>query len=239
MQARPRTFTAVRATVVGAVAAALCSAACTTVGPPAPEQQNPKQAEPQTPEATEAAIAVATPGAVAGWISGDERKERRRRALLGLGVAGLTGDSVGDYMDGQEAKLRKQLQGSGVSVTRIGDNVTLSVPGASAFATDSATLKPQFHGVLDSVALVLKEHEKTIVEVAGHTDDTGSEDYNQALSERRAGAVGQYLQGRGVSGQRLVTIGAGETRPVASPATPEGRQQNRRIELTLAPLTAG
>jgi outer membrane protein OmpA-like peptidoglycan-associated protein len=217
--------------VVPGLAAALIVGGCTTLNPYTQEQQ--------TSKAAKGAGIGAAAGAVAGWVSGDDRKERKRRALLGLGIGGLTGGSIGYYMDVQEAKLRQQLQGTGVSVTRVGDNITLNMPGNVTFATDSASLNPSFHGVLDSVGLVLKEYEKTIVEVAGHTDDTGSEQYNQSLSERRAGAVAQYLQGRGVNPQRLVTIGVGESRPVAPNSTPEGRQQNRRVELTLAPLTAG
>lgn len=220
-----------RVAMLGLAAGALFAGGCTTL--------NPYTQEPQTSKAAKGAGIGAAVGAVAGWVSGDDRKERKRRALLGLGIGGLTGGSIGYYMDVQEAKLRQQLQGTGVSVTRVGDNITLNLPGNVTFATDSASLKPEFHGVLDSVALVLKEYEKTIVEVAGHTDDTGSDAYNQSLSERRAGAVAQYLQGRGVNPQRLVTVGVGESRPVAPNVTPEGRQQNRRVELTLAPLTAG
>jgi outer membrane protein OmpA-like peptidoglycan-associated protein len=224
---------------LGLAAGALFVGGCTTSSPYTQEPQ-----EPQAPQASQAATGtgigapVGTVGTVTGWVSGDDRRERKRRALLGLGIGGLTGGSIGYYMDVQEAKLRQQLQGTGVSVTRVGDNVTLSLPGNAIFATDSATLKPSFHGVLDSVGLVLQQYEKTIVEVAGHTDDTGSDEYNQSLSERRAGAVARYLQGRGVIAQRLVTVGVGESRPIASHSTPEGRQQNRRIELTLAPLTA-
>jgi len=129
------------------------------------------------------------------------------------------------------------LQGTGVSVTRIGDNITLNMPGNITFKTDSADLNANFFKVLDSVGLVVKEYEKTIVEVAGHTDSTGSTEYNQALSERRAQTVAQYLQGKGLMEQRIITIGAGETHPVATNDTPEGRQLNRRVELTLAPIT--
>jgi outer membrane protein OmpA-like peptidoglycan-associated protein len=229
-----------RVAVLGLAAGALLVGGCTTSNPYAREPQEPQ--EPQELQASQAATGTdigATAGAVVGWVSGDDRKERKRRALLGLGIGGLTGGSIGYYMDVQEAKLRQRLQGTGVSVTRVGDNITLNVPATVTFATDSAILNPVFHGVLDSIGLVLKEYEKTIVEVAGHTDDTGSDPYNQSLSERRAGAIAQYLQGRGVNAQRLVTIGVGESRPVASNATPEGRQRNRRVELTLAPLVAG
>ncbi|HEY7377145.1 MAG TPA: OmpA family protein [Steroidobacteraceae bacterium] len=111
------------------------------------------------------------------------------------------------------------------------------MPGNITFKTDSADLNANFFKVLDSVGLVLKEYDKTIVEVAGHTDSTGSTEYNQALSERRAQTVAQYLEGKGLMQQRIITIGAGETHPVATNDTPEGRQLNRRVELTLAPIT--
>jgi outer membrane protein OmpA-like peptidoglycan-associated protein len=140
-------------------------------------------------------------------------------------------------MDQQEAKLRRQLEGTGVSVTRHGDNITLNMPGNITFATDQADLRPEFPPVLDSVASVLEEFDQTIVEVAGHTDSTGATDYNQRLSERRANTVAQYLRARSVMDSRIVTRGYGEAYPIASNDTASGRAQNRRVELTLVPLT--
>lgn len=177
-------------------------------------------------------------GAVAGILTGPDARAHRKNALIAAGVGALAGAAVGQYMDRQEAKLRAQLAGSGVSVTRNGDTITLNMPGNVTFRTDSADLNPSFYKVLDSVALVLKEYDKTLLEVAGHTDSTGSEQYNQALSERRASSVAQYLESRGVNPQRIITVGAGETRPIASNDTPEGRQANRRVELSLEPITA-
>lgn len=222
---------ALRATLLGIAGTGLLIAGCSTV--------NPYTGDRQTSKLAKGAGIGAAVGAVAGWISGDDSKERRRRALIGAGVGGLAGGSIGYYMDVQEAKLRQQLQGTGVSVTRNGNDITLNMPGNVTFRSDSADLNQAFFGVLDSVALVLKEYDKTLVEVAGHTDDTGGEAYNQTLSEKRAATVGQYLRTRGINGQRVITVGAGETRPVASNATPDGRQKNRRVELTLAPLTQG
>jgi outer membrane protein OmpA-like peptidoglycan-associated protein len=133
--------------------------------------------------------------------------------------------------------LRKKLEGTGVSVTRDGDNITLVMPSNVTFATDSSDLRPEFFGVLDSVNLVLKEYDKTVIEVAGHTDSTGTEKYNQSLSERRAATVATYLVNRGVLEMRVITIGMGETRPVADNSTEAGRAMNRRVELTLVPVT--
>ena len=213
------------------VAAAVGLAGCQTT--------NPYTGEQQTSKAAKGAGIGAAAGAVVGLITGDDSKERKERALIGAGVGALAGGSVGYYMDVQEAKLRQQLQGTGVSVTRMGDNITLNMPGNITFKTDSADLNSSFFSVLDSVSLVLKEYDKTIVEVAGHTDSTGSDQYNQALAERRAGTVATYLAGKGVMQQRMITVGAGEGRPVATNDTADGRQLNRRVELTLTPITQG
>ncbi len=195
--------------------------------------------ETKTSKATKGALIGAAAGAVVGLVSGDDSVERRKRALIGAGVGALAGGAVGYYMDKQEAELRAELEGTGVSVYRDGDNITLNMPGNVTFATDSSDLRPAFFDVLNSVGKVLKKYDQTVVEVAGHTDSTGSEDYNQGLSERRADSVAQYITGRGISGERLLTIGMGELRPVADNTTTEGRQANRRVEITMVPLTAG
>ena len=195
--------------------------------------------ESETSKATKGALIGAAAGAVVGLISGDDAVERRQQALIGAGVGALAGGSIGYYMDKQEAKLRAELEGTGVSVTRIGDNITLNMPGNVTFATDSSDLSPAFFDVLNSVGKVLGEFDKTVVEVAGHTDSTGSDSYNQSLSERRAASVATYLQGQEVMSQRLITVGMGEARPVADNTTPVGRQANRRVEITMVPLTAG
>ncbi|MBT8091593.1 MAG: OmpA family protein [Gammaproteobacteria bacterium] len=195
--------------------------------------------EEKTSTATKGALIGAAAGAVVGLISGDDAVERRQRALIGAGVGALAGGSIGMYMDKQEAKLRAELEGTGVSVARIGDNITLNMPGNITFATDSSDLSPAFFDVLNSVGKVLGEYNKTVVEVAGHTDSTGSDAYNQSLSERRARSVSTYLQGQGVITERLITVGMGESRPVADNSTADGRQANRRVEITMVPLTAG
>ena len=195
--------------------------------------------ESETSKATKGALIGAAAGAVVGLISGDDAVERRQQALIGAGIGALAGGSIGYYMDKQEAKLRAELEGTGVSVTRIGDNITLNMPGNVTFATDSSDLSPAFFDVLNSVGKVLGEFDKTVVEVAGHTDSTGADAYNQSLSERRAASVATYLQGRNVMSQRLITVGMGEARPVADNTTAVGRQANRRVEITMVPLTAG
>ena len=200
---------------------------------------DPYTGEEQTSNATRGALIGAATGAVVGLVSGDDAVERRKRALIGAGVGALAGGSIGYYMDRQEEKLRAELEGTGVSVTRIGDNITLNMPGNVTFATDSSDLSPAFFEVLDSVSTVLKEFDQTVVEVAGHTDSTGTETYNQNLSERRASSVSQYLQARKISNERLITVGMGELRPIAENGTVGGRQANRRVEITMVPVTAG
>ncbi len=199
---------------------------------------DPYTQEAKTSSTTKGAVIGAVAGAVVGLVSGDDAVERRQRALIGAGVGALAGGAVGNYMDRQEAKLRAELPGSGVSVTRIGDNITLNMPGNITFATNSSDLSPQFFNVLTSVSKVMKEFDKTVVEVAGHTDSDGSDAYNQSLSERRARSVSSYLQSQGISGQRMITVGMGESMPVADNSTPEGKQANRRVEITMVPVTA-
>ncbi|WP_027080010.1 OmpA family protein [Luteimonas mephitis] len=175
-------------------------------------------------------------GVVAGLLSGGDATERRQRALVGAGVGGLAGGAIGAYQDRQEAQLRSQMQGTGVDVVRNGDNITLSMPGGVTFAFDKAEVQPQFYPVLDNVASTLQQYNQTIIEVAGHTDSVGSDAYNQQLSQKRAEAVANYLGSRGIMRDRMITVGAGETRPVASNDTDAGRAQNRRVEITLVPV---
>jgi outer membrane protein OmpA-like peptidoglycan-associated protein len=216
---------------VGALALGLVVAlqGCTTLDPYTREER-PARAQRQ-------AVIGAAAGAVAGLITGDSSMERKKRALVGAGLGALAGAGVGTYMDRQEAKLRAELERTGVSVTRIGDNITLNMPGNITFATNSADLNANFFEVLNSVSLVVNEYNQTVIEVAGHTDSTGTDAYNQQLSERRANAVAAYLGTRNVRTDRIITVGEGEARPVASNDTEAGRQQNRRVELTLVPLT--
>ena len=203
-------------------------AACTTV--------NPYTDQKQTSKAVKGAGIGAAVGAVAGLLT---HGDKLQNALIGAGIGSIAGGGAGYYMDVQEAKLRQQLEGTGVSVTRNGNQITLNMPGNITFASNSADLNQQFFGVLDSVSIVLKEYDKTVVEVAGHTDNTGSAQLNKDLSERRAATVANYLSGRGINSKRFITVGAGSEHPIASNATAQGRQQNRRVELTIVPNESG
>jgi outer membrane protein OmpA-like peptidoglycan-associated protein len=211
------------------LAAALVVSACTTLDPYTREEQ--------TARAQRNAMIGAAAGAVAGLITGDSSMERKKRALVGAGIGALAGGGVGAYMDRQEMALRAELDRTGVSVTRVGDNITLNMPGNITFPTDSSDLNAGFYDVLNSVALVLAEYEQTVIEIAGHTDNTGSDDYNQRLSERRAASVAAYLVTRNILRDRIIEVGEGENRPIADNNTAAGRQANRRVELTLVPLT--
>ncbi|MDX1556682.1 MAG: OmpA family protein [Xanthomonadales bacterium] len=215
------------------VATLLCSAlavsACKTIDPYTGEEK--------VSNTTKGAAIGAAAGVVIGAISGDDSRERKKRILIGAGVGALAGGGVGAYMDKQEAELRRQLAGTGVSVTRMGDDIVLNMPGNITFATNQAAIDADFYPVLDSVALVVNEYEKTLIEVVGHTDSTGTDEINQPLSERRASSVGAYLRSQNVMSQRISTYGVGSRYPVANNDTQSGRALNRRVEITLLPLT--
>ncbi len=200
---------------------------------------DPLTGQPQVNNTAAGAGIGAITGAVAGLLVAKNKSggDQRKAALIGAGVGALVGGGVGNYMDQQEAELRSQLQASGVSVSRAGDQIILNLPSNITFATDQDQLNAGFLPVLDSVAIVLNKYPRTLLDIDGHTDDQGSEQYNQALSERRAISVAQYLGSRGIDQRRLLVVGFGETRPIASNATPEGRAQNRRVEIRISPIT--
>lgn len=175
-------------------------------------------------------------GAGVGALTGDDSRERRKSALLGAGIGALAGGGVGLYMDRQEARLRSELRGTGVGVSRRGDQVILNMPGNITFATGSAQIQPQFYPVLTSVTKVLKEYNQTLVDVAGHTDNVGGQSYNQRLSEDRALTVADFLTSQGINPARIDAQGYAFDYPIASNSTADGRQQNRRVEISLHPL---
>jgi outer membrane protein OmpA-like peptidoglycan-associated protein len=203
--------------------------ACSTVNPYTEEKQTSKLA-------VGAGIGAAS-GALIGLLTASS-KDRQKNALIGAGLGALAGGGVGYYMDVQEAKLRQRLRGSGVSVTRSGNQILLNMPGNVTFASASADINASFYSVLNAVVVVLKEYAKTTVDVIGHTDNVGSAKYNQQLSERRARSVAEYLAQQGILPDRLLLAGMGETQPIASNDTPEGRSRNRRVTIQITPLTA-
>lgn len=215
--------------IIVAALAALSLSACTSI--------NPFTGETQVSNTTGGALIGAGGGAVAGAIVGAATgSDPRVGALIGAGIGGLSGAAIGSYMDQQEAELRAQLQGTGVSVTRVGQQIILNMPSNITFAVDEARVQPQFNETLVSVGLVLRKFDKTIVDVYGHTDSSGSDSYNQDLSQRRAVAVATVLANQGVDQRRFFIEGRGESDPIASNASESGRAQNRRVEIQLSPI---
>jgi outer membrane protein OmpA-like peptidoglycan-associated protein len=177
-------------------------------------------------------------GVVGGYLLGDLVGGRRDRTekILGAGIGGLAGAGIGAYMDRQERDLRARTAGTDVSVTRQGDDLLLNIPSGINFAYNSAEVQPAFRRTLDQIASALAEYNQTYVDVYGHTDSTGSDSYNQGLSERRATSVADYLASRGVQSARIGTRGFGETQPIASNETPAGQAENRRVEIKIVPI---
>lgn len=213
------------------LASALAFASCQTT-------TDPLTGNPQRNNTAGGAALGAVAGAVTGLLVAKDKSgsDKRKSALIGAGIGALVGGGIGNYMDRQEQELRQQLVNSGVSVTRNGKNIILNMPGNVTFASDSAALNPNFTNVLNSVAIVLNKYQQTLLDIDGHTDNTGGFEYNQQLSEQRAVSVGQYLNQRGVDARRLLIVGYGETRPIADNATEAGRQANRRVEVRIVPL---
>ena len=212
-----------RAMVLGAV---LAVAGCTS--------QDPYTGEEKVSKTTKGAGIGAAAGAVLGAAVSDD--DRGKGAAIGAAVGAGIGGGVGNYMDRQEAVLREQLRGTGVRVQRVGDTIKLIMPGNITFDVDSARVQSDFEPVLDSVLAVVKEYNKTILDIKGYTDSTGSFEYNQQLSERRADSVARYFLNNGVVAGRIRTTGYGPRHPIASNETPEGRSQNRRVEIDLLPM---
>jgi outer membrane protein OmpA-like peptidoglycan-associated protein len=206
-----------------AAAAIGLQAACTT---------NPYTGEQQ---ASKAATYGAGAAAVCGLVGAIDSGKHARNAALGCGIVGA---GVGAYMDVQEAKLKEELQGTGVQVVREGDNIRLIMPGNITFETDSYNLRSSFYSVLNSVGQVLSKYGDTTLRVSGHTDNTGSKQYNQTLSERRAASVADYLATREVDRNRMLVQGQGFDQPIADNGSAAGREQNRRVELYILPNQA-
>lgn len=212
--------------------AATFLSACTTTDPYTGEQKMSNTAG--------GALLGAGAGALAGLAVGHNSNSsaKRNAILLGAGIGALAGGGIGNYMDNQEAELRAELQGTGISVTRNGDMIILNMPSNITFATDQYQINPGFYRTLDSVAIVLRKFEKTLIDVNGHTDSTGSLAHNQDLSERRALSVADYLGSQGIDQRRVSSMGFGPNQPVASNASEAGRAQNRRVEIQIAPIRA-
>lgn len=172
-------------------------------------------------------------GAVIGAIAGD-----RKGALIGAGVGAVAGGAIGAYLDEQQKELERNLEGTGATVTNTGEELLVNLPNEITFDVDRAAIKPEFRDTLARMADTLNDYPSSAIDVVGHTDSTGSEAYNEELSQRRADNVAGFLTQRGVIRERIATFGEGETRPIASNETIEGRAQNRRVEILITPIVA-
>ncbi|TCK06924.1 OmpA family protein [Marinobacterium mangrovicola] len=209
-----------KATAVSILSLALLGG-CTTLDPYTQESK--------TSQATKGAGIGALSGAILGAVIADDSEGALAGAALGTAIGG----GIGYYQDQQEMRLRQELEGTGVRVERMGDDIRLVMPGNITFATDSTRIDSGFYPVLDSVAKVLMKFDKTQVDVEGYTDSTGSAEYNQDLSERRAQSVAQYLMSVGVDRLRLNARGYGERNPIADNSSASGRAINRRVEVRI------
>jgi outer membrane protein OmpA-like peptidoglycan-associated protein len=181
-------------------------------------------------------------GAVAGAVIGKQISGGPKGAITGAIIGGIAGGATGNYMDQQqrdfEAALAEEQRQNDLEIQRMQDeSLKIDVSSEVSFDFGSANLKPAFLATLDKVADVLNRYPKTNVTVVGHTDSTGSEAYNQVLSERRARNVSDYLVSRGVSSGRMFSIGQGESQPRESNDTEAGRQLNRRVEILVKPIS--
>jgi outer membrane protein OmpA-like peptidoglycan-associated protein len=188
------------------------------------------------------ALIGALGGAVVGAIA--YKKNRTKGAVLGAVGGGLAGAAVGNYMDNQrrdlEKNLAQEIQSGQARVEKLsGQVVLITMTNQTAFDTDSSTIKPGFHSTMDKLADVVVRYGKTTLTIVGHTDNVGTNAYNQHLSERRALSVAQYLESRRVDALRLATAGKGETQPVASNGSESGRQANRRVEIYVEAVVQG
>ena len=213
---------------MAAMSAVLATSACTT---------DPETGQQRLSKAAIGGIG----GAVGGYLLGDLVGGRRDRTekILGAGIGGLAGAGIGAYMDKQERDLRARTAGTDVQVVRQGDDLLLNLPSGITFAYNSSDVQPQFRQTLDQVADILSQYKQTYIDVYGHTDSTGSDAYNQRLSEQRAVSVADYLASRGVQPARIGTRGFGKSQPIASNDTEEGRAANRRVEIKIVPIREG
>ncbi|MDU8910176.1 OmpA family protein [Aestuariicoccus sp. MJ-SS9] len=186
-------------------------------------------------QAKQGAMIGAGLGAITGRLAGgDDRGERNRATVAGALVGAAVGGAIGNQLDKQEAELRQDL-GNNVGIRNTGDRLIVTMPQDILFSTDSANLRPDLQGDIRTVADSLLDYPNTTVQVIGHTDNVGDASYNYNLSQRRAQSVAGVLISRGVSSGRVQTFGRGEDQPIASNLTPEGRQQNRRVEIVILP----
>lgn len=215
--------------IVTGISVAALLGACTTT--------DPYSSAPRRNNTATGAIAGALGGAVLGYLTNTSNSEEgRKNALIGAGIGALGGAAVGAYMDRQQRELEAELSGSGVGVARQGENLVLRMPSDVTFASNQSSISPRFNATLDDVAAVLNRYDQSVIDIIGHADSDGADDYNLNLSRQRASSVAQYLVSRNVLADRLYVDGRGESEPVATNATAEGKAQNRRVEIVIRPF---
>lgn len=215
--------------ILAGVGVAALLGACTTT--------DPYSSTPRRNNTGTGVIAGALGGALLGYLTNTSDSEQgRKNALIGAGIGALGGAAVGQYMDRQQRELEAELSGTGVGVARQGENLVLRMPSDVTFASNQSTINSRFHSTLDDVAAVINRYDQSVIDIIGHADSDGAEDYNLNLSRQRASSVAQYLVGRDVLPDRLYVDGQGENAPVASNATPQGKAENRRVEILIRPF---
>ncbi len=177
------------------------------------------------------AAAGAGAGAVIGGVVGSKYGDTAKGAIIGAAVGGTAGAIIGQQMDRQARELEEDLEGA--EVDRVGEGIAVRFDNSLLFDFDSADLRAPARDQLRSLATNLQDYPNTDLVIVGHTDATGSDEYNMGLSRRRANSAASYLQSQGVSTDRITTVGKGEGEPIASNDTDAGRQENRRVEVAI------
>ncbi|MFN4092841.1 MAG: OmpA family protein [Brevundimonas sp.] len=215
--------------VSASIAALLGATACTTT--------DPYSSTPRRNNVGTGIIAGAVGGALLGYLTNtSDSEEGRENALLGAGIGALAGGAVGVYMDRQQAALERELSGTGVGVAREGDVLILRMPSDVTFPSNQSGISSSFYPVLDDVIAVLQRYDQSTIDIIGHADSRGTDEYNLTLSRDRASNVARYLVDGGVLPARLYVEGRGESSPIASNDTAAGQAQNRRVEITIRPF---
>jgi outer membrane protein OmpA-like peptidoglycan-associated protein len=183
-------------------------------------------------------------GAVAGAVLGKQVSGARGAPIVGAVVGAIAGGAVGNYMDKQHAELQRELAAEQarkeLQITRLSDNsLKIGIASDVSFDVDSAQIKPDALATYAKIANVLSTYDKTVIHIVGHTDSSGSDQYNQGLSERRASSVASYMGGQGLPGTRVRQEGRGESQPIATNDSADGRKRNRRVDIVIKPVIEG
>jgi len=184
-----------------------------------------------TSKAVQGGVIGAAAGGVIGGVIGNQAGNTAVGAIIGAAVGGTAGALIGNYMDKQAEEMERDLEGA--KIERIGEGIKITFDSGILFAINSFTLTPQAKTNIQKLSTILNKYPDTNILVEGHTDASGTEEYNQELSERRAKAVSNFAVSQGVTGARFSSLGYGESQPVADNSTTAGRDLNRRVEIAI------